>query len=167
MKKNIRTTCAGFSLAEMLVYVFLVSLIILALINIVYSFSQSYKQLSAQASAENTALSALERMERDIHTATSVDTGQSTLNTSPGVLVLTIGTSTTKFYTSSGELRVNVDGVDIGPLSVSSATVSSLTFKLITTTQSQAVKIEMTIQGTSGSATVTKKYRSTVILKNS
>ncbi len=162
-----RTTTSGFSLIEMLMYVALLTLILVALVNIVFAFSKSYEQLGALRTAEHTGLTGMERMARDIHWATSVDTGGSTLGSSPGVLSVLIGTSTTKFYVVNGELRVSVDAIDIGPLSVSSAKVTNLVFRLITTTESQAVKIEMTVQGIAGSAVRSKTYRSTIILKNS
>lgn len=158
---------SGFSLVEMVVYVTLLTLILLALVNIVFSFTKSYEQLGALRAAENTGMNAMERMVRDIHAASSIDVGDSTLSTSPGVLTLLIGASTTEFYTSNGEIRVKVDGTDIGPLSVSSAKITSLIFRQIATSTAQAVKIDMTVQGTVGSSVKTKTYHATAILKNS
>lgn len=158
---------SGFSLVEMLIYVTILTIVILSLINIVSSFSRSYQQLGALRSAENTGLETLERMERDIHAASSIDTSNSTFNTSPGVLTVTTSATTTKFYVTNGEMRIDVNGSFIGPLSMSSAKVTSLIFKNLTTSKSQAVKIDMTVDGTVGSVTRTKKFHTTIILKNS
>ncbi len=165
MKPNIKK--GGYSLVEMIVYVALLSLILLSIINIVFSFGRSYERLGALRTAEHTGLAAMERIVRDIHAATSVDTSLSTLGTSPGVLSLVAGATTTKFYVVNGELRMDVMGSYVGPLSVSSAKLTSLTFKLITTPKTQAVKIDMTVMGTAGQATSSKTFHTTAILKNS
>lgn len=158
---------SGFSLVEMIVYVALFALILLSVINIVLSFSRSYQQLASMRMAEHTGVIAMERLARDIHEASSVDTVNSVLGTSFGTLVVANGATSTRFYVSSGELRVSVNGSDIGPLSVSSGKLTSLVFRHIISPVNQAVKIDMTVQGVTGQASTTKTFHSTVILKNS
>lgn len=158
---------SGYSLVELLIYIGILILILLTLIGIVFSFTKSYEQLGALRATDHTGLSVLDRMSRDIHSAASVDTGNSTFGSSSGVLTLNIGTSTTKFYTTGGQVRVDVNGSYIGPLSVASGRVTSLIFKLITTPESQAIKIDMTVLGSVGTSTKSKNYHTTAILKNS
>lgn len=167
MEINFKKMNKGFSLVEMIIYVALLVLVVAALVNVVFSFTGSYSELTALRTAENTAVFSMERMVRDIHSATSYDPANSTLGTSPGVITLLIGTSTTKFYTVSGQLRVDVDGVYIGPLSPSSAQISNLVFYATTTAQSQAIKIDMTITGISGHSQRSQTYHTVAVLKNS
>lgn len=158
---------SGFSLVEMLIYVALLVLILMSVVNIVFSFSKSYEQLVALRVAEHTGLTSMERMIRDIHGGTSVDTAESIFNVSPGALTIVTLATTTKFYVVDGELRVDVNGEYIGPLSSSAAKLSSLVFQLIETDNSQAVRIEMVVEGIQGSVVRSKTYITTAILKNS
>ena len=162
-----RDTQFGFTLVEMLVYIALLGLILTVLINITLSFSKSYEQIGALRAADQSALTAMERMIRDIHSAAAIDTGLSVFGTSPGVLVLTNDTITTRFYVVDGEVRVDVGGAYLGPLSLSSAEVTNLVFTHLTTEETQAIKIEMTVEGRKGGVVKTKTYRTTATLKES
>jgi len=159
----------GYLLIEMVIYVSLLTIIFIVAINMLLSFSQSYRALSALRLAEHSAIDSMERISRDIRLASSVDSGNSTLGTSPGVLTL-IATSngvstTTKFYVQNGVLKVDVNGVYFGPLTLASASTTSLTFRLLSNTNSDAVKVDMTVEGTVGSITKSKTYHSTIILR--
>lgn len=159
----------GYTLIEMVIYVSLLTVIFVLSVNMLLSFSNSYRTLSALRVAEHSALDAMERISRDIHSATSVDSGNSTLGTSPGVLTL-ITTSnsvstTTKFYIQNGVLKVDVNGVYFGPLTLISASTTSLTFGLLSNTGGNAVKVDMTVEATIGTVTKSKTYHTTVILR--
>ncbi len=106
-------------------------------------------------------------MIRDIHGAVAVDLPNSTFGGTVGELTLLSGATTTRFYLSNNKLMIDVNGSTVGPLSASDASVTALTFTHITTAESEAVKIDMTIDGTKGSVTKTKTYHSTDILKKS
>ena len=159
----------GYSLVEMIIYVSILSIISLLAINTILSFGPSYHALLAYRSAENSGIVSIERMSRDIRSANSVNTGNSTLGTSPGVLTL-VSTSngistTTKFYLQNNILKVDVNGAYSGPLSLSNTSVTNLVFNLLTSTEGNAVKVDMTVQSTSSPATKTKTFHSTIILK--
>jgi prepilin-type N-terminal cleavage/methylation domain-containing protein len=161
----------GFSLVEMIIYIALIAIIFVFVINLVLSFASSYKDIAALRIVDRSAMNSLERMTRDIRNATSIDMVLSGFNVNPGTLALietTAGVSTTtRFYIQSGTLKVDVNGVFSGPLTGNRATVTNLVFHLLTSTSSQAVKIDMTVQGTSGTVSKTKSYYSTIILKGS
>jgi type II secretory pathway pseudopilin PulG len=164
-------TQKGYSLVEMVIYAALLTIISLVVVRTVLSFTQSYRRIAALRFAENSGISAMERMTREIRGATSVVSASSTLAASPGVLTLVAGSgsisTTTKFYTQSGTMKVDVNGAYSGPLSVSNASISSLTFTLISNSNTSAVKIDMSVQATSGPVTITKTYHSTVVLQGS
>jgi Tfp pilus assembly protein PilW len=167
---NIRR--AGFSLVEMLIYISILAVVLILLVQVVLSFSSNYRELSTLRLVERSATESLERMTRDIRNATTVTIAESTLDAHPGVLtiVATQGTNstTTKFYTdASGKVKVDVNGSYIGPLTTSKVTVTDLKFRLLTTTVSKAVKIEITLRGVYGTITQTRSYNATVVLKGS
>ena len=159
----------GYSLVEMIIYVAILSVISLLAINTILSFGPSYHSLLAYRLAENSGILSMERMSREIRAATSVDTINSTLGSSPGVLTIVATansiSTTTKFYIQNNILKVDVNGSYSGPLSLSNTSVSNLVFTLLLNTKTTAVKIDMTLQATSSPVTKTKTYHSTIVLK--
>jgi type II secretory pathway pseudopilin PulG len=157
---------AAFSLVETVIYVSLLAIISVIIINGVFSFTDSYRKLTVLRLLDHSAQTALERMTRDIRQAVSVDTSNSSLGVSPGVLSLNNpGSQTSKYYVSSGVLKMDENGTYYGPLTASTTTVTGLTFRFISGSVSSAVKIDMTISATDGQTTATKNYHSTVILR--
>ncbi len=161
----------GVSLVEMLIYVTLLSVIFLLIVSTVLSFTSSYRQLSANRALEHTTLNVLERMTRDIRNATQIDASTTVFGSSSGTLGL-IQTyngvsTTTKFALSNGVVNVYVNGTYIGPLTVTNSSVTALTFTDVLTGTTDAVKIDMTVTGTSGAITRTKTFHTTVVLRGS
>ena len=168
-KTKTNTYTDGYTLVEMLIYVAILSIFSITIVSSILSFSQSYRNLLALRMVDNTAIDAMERMTRDIRSASSVVLASSTLGVSPGVLTL-ISTAngfstTTKFYIENSLLKVDVNNTYLGPLSVSGSSVTNLVFTKITSPISSAVKIDMAVQGTVGSIIKTKTYHDTVILR--
>jgi type II secretory pathway pseudopilin PulG len=160
----------GFSLIEMIVYISVITVMFLAIVQTVLSFSQSYRDLVVLRSLDRSAMSILERMTRDIRNSNSINTGSSVFVTNPGILSLTQtlsgNSTTTRFYTDNGVMKIDVNAAYIGPLTMSKTSVTNLVFRQITGTTT-AIKIDLTLQATSGPITRTKPYHTTVILKGS
>jgi len=154
---------------EMVIYVAILSIVTVVIANTLVSFSRSYRDLLALRLVDHSGIDAMERMTRDIRFATSINLVGSTLGTSPGVLTIVRTTNsistTTKFYIQNSILKTDVNGSYFGPLSSSGATVTNLVFSKIDNAISKAIKIDMTVSATVGTATKTKSYHSTVILK--
>ncbi len=162
----------GFSLVETIIYIGLLVLVLVAIMNMTLSMARAYGYFKLSRHVQTSAINALDRMVRDIRNAQSVNVGQSTLGTSPGVLTLittsATGTAQTlQFYVATSTLRVKQDGGDVGPLTLSDVSVSSLIFRQISTGISQAVKIELTLSTGSGSTTRTANFYDTAILRDS
>ena len=105
----------------------------------------------------------MERMTRDIRAAKTATASGATLTL---ITPVVSGVSTTSYYyLFNGALNVDINNASSGPLTVTGATVTSLAFTGLASPNSSAVKIDMTIQGTSGAVTATKNYHSTIILK--
>lgn len=167
LKKNKNST--GYSLVEMLIYVAILSLVSIVIINMLLSFTQSYRIVTALRIAEHSGIDSMERMTRDIRAASSVNTANSTLGSNPGVLTLNStvnGSATvTKFYLQNGILKLDVNGSYFGPLTLSNASTTNLVFRVLDNGVSNAVKVDMTIQVLVGGVLRTKNYHSTIILR--
>jgi len=162
----------GLSLVETLIYVSIISVILVVIINALYSLSKSYRTIRSTVAIESSAVTSLDRIVREIHNALSVDDAQSTLNTSPGVLTLNTKDDdgvnlTVQFFVTNQVVHIRENGVDIGPLSDSYARVTNLVFRSITTSQSRAIKIEMTIESGQDTSYKSKKFYSTAVLRGS
>jgi type II secretory pathway pseudopilin PulG len=159
----------GYSLVEMVIYVSILSIISVVGMNSVLSFATSYRDTLALRVVDNSAIDSLERITRDIRSATSINSLNSTFGTSPGVLSLTTTSNgvstTTRFYLDSGVLKVDVNGVYSGPLTPVGAEVTSLVFTKMDSDNSSLVKIDMNISGTVGPTIKSKTYHSSVVMK--
>ena len=162
----------GFSLVEAIIYIGLLVFILVAVISMLLIMGRSYGYLKSSRHIQTSAVTVLDRIIREVRNSESVDVGQSTLGTSPGVLTLNTtsvwGTpQTIQFYVSGGLVRVKQDGVDVGPLTLPDVKLNSLIFKQITTGISEAVKIEMTLETGVGSSTRLANFYGTAILRDS
>ncbi|MBP6884387.1 MAG: hypothetical protein KBC17_01015 [Candidatus Pacebacteria bacterium] len=163
----------GYSFVETIVYLALFVTVSVVLIGSLFSMMKIYTETRVDNDLLDSAHVSMERMTREIRGATSIDTSASTLGTSPGVLKLNSTTSggsakTVQFSLSSGVLKLtdSTDGT-ARDVTGSKTSVTSLIFRNITTTNGNAVRIEITIQSTrSGSAKTITLYN-TVALRGS
>lgn len=163
----------GFSIVEMIIYVGLLAIILVATVNMLLVMTKAYGYLKFSRHIQSSAITALDRMVRDIRNAESVNVSQSTLGTSPGILTLNTTTATSspqtiQFFVSNGALRLKQDGGDIGPLTVSDVTVQNLIFRQMNTGISEAVKIELTLTAGTGRPTArSANFYATALLRDS
>ncbi|MSU55098.1 MAG: hypothetical protein EXS46_00985 [Candidatus Taylorbacteria bacterium] len=172
VKCNDVASWRGFSLAEMVIYVGLLAFVMVAMVSMLLGMSRAYDHLKVSRHIQSSAITALDRMVRDIRNAQSVNVLGSTLGTSPGVLTINTTTATGtpqtfQFLVSNGTLRIKMDGADLGPLTLSDVTVGSLIFQQMSTGISQAIKIDLTLSAGSGAAARTAKFYATAILRDS
>jgi prepilin-type N-terminal cleavage/methylation domain-containing protein len=161
----------GFTLIELLIYIALLVVMLLFVVNSILSYTASYKQLTALRALDNAGVVSMERMTRDIRNASSASTTASIFNNSPGKLVIVQAaggnSTTTKFYVQNSQLELDVNSVNIGPLTSSNIGVTNLVFMLSTSSVSQAIRIDMTLTATSSSIVRTKTFHSTIVMKGS
>ncbi len=161
----------GFSLIEMVVYVAIMAVTFVVIANISLSMTRSYKSLLATRDINNAAATGLETIARETRNASSVDLSGSTFNTNPGILKLNTvnngSSSVVQFYVTNSVLMMDRDGVTQGPLTGSSVAVTNLQFQNLTSTSSQAIKINMTLAGGVGSTTQSENFYDTVIIRGS
>lgn len=166
--KNISHT-KGTTLIEMLVYIMIFTVLSIAVVNVLVTMMKSFSEVQAYRDLTEASTVSLERITREIKGATSVDTANSTFNSSPGILQLNTTDSggsakTVKFDISSNQLRLTENGTVTGFIVGGNISVTSLIFRNITTSKGNAIRIEMTIQNTRGRS-VSKDFYSTAVIK--
>jgi len=162
----------GFSLIEIILYIAILVIVLSVLLKSFSAITISYNKVKSINRIESSVIIGMERMEREIRNATSIDLLQSVFNTSPGSIFLNATDSygnatTTKFYISNQSLKMMIGGADQGSLVSNQVQVTSLIFVLIDNTNSKEVKIEMTLQSGTGSSLVVKNFYDSVVLRGS
>lgn len=157
----------GFSIPELLVYAAIMGFVLSFVIGGMLSLNRSVVLSRASRDLNISAATALERIEREIKDASSILLASSTLGVSPGVLTLvTTNASTTggtmKFSLSGGKIILTTDGAIA--LTASDINVSRLVFYRASSTNSLAVRVEMTLSSTSTQA---RNFYDTAVLRES
>jgi type II secretory pathway pseudopilin PulG len=160
---------AGFSLVELIVYTAIMTIVVSSLTLTGVSLLRTFGYMQASADVAETATVALERITREVRFAYNVDTGASTLLVSPGVLVLGTtdesGNPTTITITlDSGRIWMTQGGGVPSPLTRDSVEITNLVFTHTVGTHTQAVRIDMTAERTTRDLTITKEFRTFVVL---
>jgi len=161
---------------EIVVYLGIVTILTVSVVNSIVGLVTIYERIKVVRQLRQSAVVSMDRMTREIRNASSVDVANSVLNANPGTLrlntVTSAGTQTVTFALIStgpnaGVIRVSENGVDKGPLTSGKASTTNLVFQLITTPNSQAVKIEMTMTASSSKFLRTANFYDTIILRGS
>lgn len=160
----------GYSLLEIIIYIAILVAMVYVIISLVVSIVQAKDRLNSARALATSAATALDRMTREIRGAKDVNTGASTLGTSPGVLNLDSTASggapeTVEFRVVAGVLRIKINGVDQGPLTASSTTVTGLTFRRNASSTAEAIKIEMTLQSGTTTSIKTKNFYGSALIR--
>ncbi|MEK7135098.1 MAG: hypothetical protein AAB780_00125 [Patescibacteria group bacterium] len=156
----------GFSLVEMVVYIAILVGMLVIVIQVVFSVTRSSQAVRSARNIETSAISALERMGRELRQAESIDTVAST----PSLLSLDgeddAGTTYSReFYLLGGRLRLRENGVDAGALTHASTTVTNLVFTRFYATSTEGVRIEMTLESGTSTAYRTETFYSSILLR--
>lgn len=167
------TKIKGYSIVEIMVYIaifaFLSMVVINSFINVMSAFNntRTYRDLSESGSI------VMERISREIRQAKTINITNSVFNSTNGVLELnstsSAGTSKViKFMISGNALNIYQDGTLVGNLLKQNISPSSLLFRRITNTNSDAVKIEMTLIDTRNNTNPTSvNFYNTITLRGS
>jgi len=163
---------AGFSLVEMLFYVAILTLSLIAVTQTLLVVTRSYGVLRNAQHIEKESAFSLERMLREIRDASDIDDAGSTVGSHPGVLSLRTtdafgAARTVEFSLVSGKLSLKENGAMTGALTGTSTSISNLVFRKITTPRSKGVKIEMTMQAGSGHTARSEDFHGTAVLRDS
>lgn len=163
---------SGFTLVEMIIYIAFFAILSILAIEALMVVTKSFYTLRLTQNINQSATTALERMSREVRNAYDIDTASSTFNTNPGYLVLRTkdasGANTTvEFYVNGNQIGIKEGGVDKGSLMAKSTTVTNLVFRQITTANSKAIKIEMSLHDTHGVLSRDAVFYDTILLRGS
>ncbi|MBI2087025.1 MAG: prepilin-type N-terminal cleavage/methylation domain-containing protein [Candidatus Zambryskibacteria bacterium] len=160
----------GFSLVEMLIYISILAFMLVVIMNITVSLFRSERTIQSSRSIENSALTILERLVREIRQADSIDALSSVFDISPGALVLNgtdeFGNSRTiEFRLSSEAIVLKENGLDLGALSESNARVTSMVFHRFSGPDTFGIRAEITIESGTSTYYRTDDFYSSAILR--
>ncbi len=154
---------SGFSLVESIIYISLFVMLSTLLIDSLVIMSKVYKETRANGDLLNSAQSTIERMTRDIRSAKSL-----TMASTSSVLNLTTADGySEQFSLSSGAIQLFENGTLSGNLTNSNVSVSSLVFRNILTSNSKAVRLEITMNSLRSYSNKTITIYDTVVLRGS
>ena len=173
----IRTTACpkqrGFTLLEMFIYISLLSIITIAVINVFFSETNAWANARAERNASDAGRLIMERIVQEVKLARSVNTSASILGAPSGKLVLETFESVTSTVPST--LEIFLDGQELklkkgteSSVSLSgSARVQELIFHHLTSPESQAVRILLTVEVSQGRFSKTKTFTTAAVLRGS
>jgi Tfp pilus assembly protein PilW len=158
---------SGYSLVEIIVYLAIFTAISILVINSFIIILSSFETTNMNRKLLESGVVSMERISREIRQAQNVDPSSTST-----ILVLNSTDSSedpmvVKFLNEGGLLNIykNNNEDPEGNLLGQNISVTSLVFRHITTTESEAVKIEMTLQYSMGNNTKSENFYDTIILR--
>lgn len=156
-------TNKGYSLIEMVFYTSIFAILTIAIINSLVTMTKTFREASVQTDLKQGS-SIMERMSREIRKAyniAAISSTSLTLNSRDEG-----GASQTIAFALSGtNIEFSKNSLVVGNLNTSKVLVTSLSFTQITTTRGKAVKIDLSVQSNQDSASRTKNFNNTVVLR--
>lgn len=162
-----KTTHHGFTLVEVLVYIAVLVVVAMGGVASLLGLSSSIARNTMAREMNESAALTLERIVRDIRNSETVDTGASTLGSSPGEIALVNGATTTSFSVSGGRIIIEENGTVLGPISDDSVTVDSFVARHYTSVNTELVRVVFTLSYTSGRYSDTRTYYGSAVLRGS
>lgn len=168
--KFYRSIQKGFTILELVVYIALLSMVLIALLQSMSMTMRAFSNLRISRDINDSAIKAMERMTRDIKNASSVNMTESTFGAEPSRLTInTYDTSgnplLVEYFATSSSLHVREDGVDMGALLSAKTELEALVFYYVSTGTSEGVKIELHLRSTRGGTTDNDHFYNTVMLR--
>lgn len=162
--KNLKTK--GYTLLETVVYIGIFIVILVAVIDMLVTLSKSFSRVRAYNEVRVSGMNAVERMAREIRTATSRDSA----STADDLLIHTTDEAGTAkivelYWDSTAKSVVIVDnGINKGTLTGSSTEVTNLVFRNASTPKGDVIKIEMTARSKK-LTDISAKFYDTIVMR--
>jgi hypothetical protein len=122
---------------------------------------------ATERSINHAAQVSLERISRDIHSATTVDILQSSFGTTTSTLALIHGTTTTTFSVASSTLSLSINGALVGPLTGDDVAVVGFVVDRFVGTTTELIRVALTLHSDAKVATTTRTYYVAGVLRGS
>lgn len=167
-----RTTSArGLTIVELLVYVLIAALVLLAVVASVQSFYRFYRELTQGPRADRAGIAITDRIMRDIRTGVAIN-GDSIFNSATGALSIKAqddnGAEVQKrIVYADGRLTYSENGGTAQDLTPADMHISRFQLWPINTPISQAVRFELEITYDTPQGTETRSFTGVAILRHS
>lgn len=165
---NFKSKKRGYSVIEIIIYVSIMALLVGVIANVINMLFIANSVVKATRRVENSSISFSDKIIREIRAASSA----SLVTSYPydnDELTLTIptssGTRTSRFYRAGDRIMQDDNGVQTGPITLSGMQVTSLHFKIMSTTTSEAIKYEVVMEGPTSTPDVSEKFYGTAVLR--
>lgn len=163
---------AGFSLVETILYMALLVLVMGVIVQMIIAIGGVYRNIKLTRELESSGAIAMENMLREIRNASSVLVNESVLGVNPGTLTVSgtdenLNSYKTTFSFSAGKILVSKNGDTPVALTSSSGSISYLLFTHITNDNSEGVRVEMEVSGSSGSVSTSERFYGFAVLRGS
>ena len=170
--KNPTKKPAGFSLPEVIIYVALVVVLLVAVTGSLLSISRTAREIAAWQSLQAEGQAVMDRVTREIRAATSTDAA-SIFGTNPGRLSLASGglsgtaVGNTVFATDSNNQLTLKIGTGATSTLTTKTKATNLVFRHIVSGSIDAVRVELTLQTKPSLPTRSLDFYGTAILRSS
>ena len=163
-------TGRGVSLIEAVLYVALFAALALITMSSLFTTVKAFSSLRISRDINDSSVTIMERLTRDVKSAASVNLAQSTFGANPGRLTLSTvnasGTAmTVEYYVTGGTLHIKENGVDKGSLTSGKTKIDGLVFYYINMGSTISIKTELHIIASRGPLASTEHFYNTSILR--
>lgn len=159
----------GYSIIEIIVYLAIFTALSILVLNSFIAILNSFNTTNMNRKLLESGSVIMERMSREIRQSQSIDVAHSSFGSNPGILQLNgASTSENSKFAIVGQSLNLYEGTGLslmGNMLAQNVSVTNLIFRRISTTNSEAVKIEMTLQYSRGQSTKTANFYDTIVLR--
>lgn len=152
----------GYTLLETVVYVSILAVIAVLTLESIVTMYRAYGKTKIERQIATSGEVAIERMVREIRSATSTKTN-SVFKTHPGTLALSTGET---FTFDNGILRVQEGVGNIDNLTSNDVAITNLIFYATTSPNSTLIKIEMTVEAGAGILLKSRKFYGSAVMRS-
>ncbi|MES2409585.1 MAG: prepilin-type N-terminal cleavage/methylation domain-containing protein [Patescibacteria group bacterium] len=158
----------GYSLIEIIIYVSIMMVLIGVIAYVINMLLVANSVVKATRRVENSSIAFSDKIVREIRAASDAslvtsypyDNDELTLT-----IPTTSGSRTSRFYRVGDRIMVDDNGVQTGPITLSNMQITSLHFKIMSTTTSKAIKYEVVMEGATSTPDVSEKFYGTAVLR--
>lgn len=151
----------GFTLIELLIYIAILSIVTVVVADSFLILNKGRGGVEAKSELNSNFRFTIERMKRDISSASALNSPATTVATST-VLSLTVGTSTVQYTLTSNRVSRQVDATPIEYISADTVKINSLYFSRIENTNTvlnkKRISVEINISGAYNSTSPDYQY---------
>lgn len=165
--KYLKTKASGTSLMETVIYLAIFTVMSIVVINSFIIIVASMSLIKTNHDLLGSGQQAMERISYEIRNSKNIDLTNSTFDSNESVLRLidADGSSYVVIEKNNSNIKLsNQDGF-VGNLISNNLSANSLVFRKISTTNSEAVKIEIELQDNRGKEQKIERFYNTVILR--